>query len=67
MNEIFTVYVTATHYYDEDGKKPPAIPMKNRGWIATGRMKPPHWLRLKDCGTMILMSLSRKSLCLVAS
>lgn len=21
MNEIFTVYVTATHYYDEDGKK----------------------------------------------
>ena len=31
MNEIFTVYVTATHYYDDDGKKLPTIPRKNRG------------------------------------
>ena len=31
MNEIFTVYVTATHYYDEDGKRLPVILKKNRG------------------------------------
>ena len=31
MNEIFTVYVTATHYYDEDGKKAACYPEEKRG------------------------------------
>ena len=32
MNEIFTVYVTATHYYDEDGKKAACHP-EDRAWV----------------------------------
>lgn len=32
MNEIFTVYVTATHYYDEDGKKTACYP-EEKSWV----------------------------------
>ena len=32
MNEIFTVYVTATHYYDEDDKKCPCPP-EEASWV----------------------------------
>ena len=32
MNEIFTVYVTATHYYDEDGQKSTYEP-DEREWV----------------------------------
>lgn len=32
MNEIFTVYVTATHYYDEDDKKTAYAPNENT-WV----------------------------------
>lgn len=31
MNEIFTVYVTATYYYDEDGEKAPCRP-EEKSW-----------------------------------
>ena len=32
MNEIFTVYVTATYYYDEDGKKAACYP-EEKSWV----------------------------------
>ena len=32
MNEIFTVYVTATHFYDDDGKKTPCHP-EEKSWV----------------------------------
>ena len=32
MNEIFTVYVTAAYYYDEDGKKVACAPNENT-WV----------------------------------
>jgi hypothetical protein len=32
MNEIFTVYVTATHYYDEDGEKT-AYSHDEKSWV----------------------------------
>lgn len=32
MNEIFTVYVTATHYYDENGEKT-AYSHDEKSWV----------------------------------
>ena len=32
MNEIFTVYVTATYYYDDDGEKAAYYP-EEKSWV----------------------------------